>query len=349
MDSSSSRAINCSGACGRIFHFVCVGLNKSHFSSWSAKVGLFWFCDSCRLNFDPAVYEREKTIMKALRELLIRTDSMDTRLGNYGENLRKINKTLYGTQQQSRPTSSSQRQNSFQQSIDELNLDDFIVDPINRSRSCDDTSFFEVLDEVNSSIAVIPDKFVVGSNKRVQIVANPPSSSGVNNKAPRINVSTPAAPEKQSSTSRPSSTLQPNERTTNRSEPSRDKTTGTNVDPPGELIRPSCTLKVAVNVPTLNDSETFYVTPFTPDQTEEEVKSYVMEISNVHSSLVKVTKLVPRGRNIEDLSFVSFKVTVCNNVSSVVGDPWYWPEGINVRPFEPNPKNGSASRLPNMQ
>lgn len=128
MTLDSGRALSCNGTCSSIFHFTCVGLTKTQYASLTAKLGMFWFCNSCRLNFEPAVYDRERTIMKALRELLIRTDSMDTRLGNYGENLRKINKTLYDSQV-SKPADSS----SFAKRIEQLTLDDSSDDPINRS------------------------------------------------------------------------------------------------------------------------------------------------------------------------------------------------------------------------
>lgn len=93
--------------------FDCVGLNKSQFTAWTSKLGFFWFCDSCRRSFDAADYDREKTIMKALRELLIRIDSMDTRIGSFGENLRRINKTLFDVKQNRRSSTSSQHQASF--------------------------------------------------------------------------------------------------------------------------------------------------------------------------------------------------------------------------------------------
>lgn len=104
-------------------------------------------------------------------------------------------------------------------------------------------------------------------------------------------------------------------------------------------------LKVA-NSQTPHDQESFYVTPFAPDQNEEEIKQYICEISNVNSALVHVVKIVPRGKNANDLFFVSFKVAVCKTVSTVVGDPWYWPDGITVRTFEPNVKNSTATRFP---
>lgn len=351
----SGSLINCSGACGKMFHFGCVGMTKPHFSSWSAKIGLFWFCESCRLNFDPAVYDREKTIMQALRELLIRTDSIDTRLGNYGDNLRKISKSLNGCQRQSKPDNYYQQQSSFLHTINELSLDDTMDDPINRSRSCDDTSFFEVLDEINSSISGQPDKFVVGSSKRVQIIENPTSNAGTSRNTSRTNVSTPAAPDKRSivPSNKPSSS-QTTDGIQNPTESTVDKIVTVSASSLNNCGNhrdnsskpPSIPLKVAKTTQLSNESESFYVTPFAPDETEEEVKLYVCEISNTHSSLVNVIKLVPRGKTADDLSFVSFKVTVSKSISNVVGDPWYWPEGISVRTFEPNPKNGVFSRLP---
>lgn len=137
---NQNKWIVCSGSCTRKFHPSCAGMNKGHFASWSAQVGLLWFCQSCRLTFEPAVYDRDKIIMRALRELLIRMDSMDTRLGNYGENLRKINGVLF-----ERKTRTTLDQSAFHKTIDRLTLDDS-VDPLDRSRSCDETSFFEVLD-----------------------------------------------------------------------------------------------------------------------------------------------------------------------------------------------------------
>lgn len=323
-------------------------MTKSHFSAWAAKTGLLWFCSHCRLNVDPVICDRQKIIMKALRELLIRTDSMDTRLGNYGENLRKINKTIYGSKQHDKSFNHSQLSPTFLQSIDELNFDDESEDSINRSRSCDDTSFFEVLDEVNASIAHAPEKFTIGANKRVQILTNPSSSSEIGKSMPRVNFSTPAVPDKQDNRQSimKQTSLQKTGSNTNVTAltdggPSKDNSSRAAPTRPNNL-----SLRVANNTDIARDLESFYVTPFSPDQNEEEVKQHVMDISNVHSSLVKVTKLVPRGKNIEDLSFVSFKVAVCRSVASVIGDPWYWPEGLSVRPFEPNPKNESAVRLP---
>lgn len=78
------------------------------------------------------MYDRDKTIMKALRELLIRTNSMDTRLASYGENLRKINSTIFGPKQQSKSSTDSLHQSNFLQQIDEMTLDDTTDDEVLR-------------------------------------------------------------------------------------------------------------------------------------------------------------------------------------------------------------------------
>lgn len=314
------------------FHFICVGLSKSQYACWTSKVGMFWFCTSCRLNFEPAVYERDKIMLKALRELLIRTDAMDTRLGNCGENLRKFTKILHGGNQ-SKSSNCSNLQTTLPQSIDEMTLDDVVDDPINRSRSCDETSFFEVLDEVNSSIAMAPDRFVVRGNKRVQIVES----------TSRMNASTPAALPHVSKCLPPDTICAP----PSRSSPNIHSIGNNTRSPSGRTLKPNNSfLKVANGALQAIDDECYYVTPFTPDQTEDDIKLHVCDITNADPSVVKVTKLVPRGKKLEELSFVSFKISVCRSYSGVVSDSWYWPEGITIRPFEPNSKNEIPARLP---
>lgn len=327
----SEKKIACSGTCGLTFHYTCVGLGKSQYSSLAANIGLLWFCAACRLNFNPAAYDREKKIMKALRELLIRTDSMDTRLGNYGENLRKINRTLYGTQQQNSQTDLSLDQTDFNRKIDMLNFDDTLEDPINRSRSCDDTSFFEVLDEINSTVVQPVEKFSVG-NKRVQIIDNPKPSTSKSTSNPTQASTSAATLQTPNAVNSPTNVniITNHERVL---EPNSDNRRST--------LRPtSGPLSVAKVGHVTDDMMDFYVTPFTPDQKEEDVKRYILEIANVNPSTLKVVKLVPRGKILDDLSFVSFKISVDKSASNMIGDPWYWPEGVTVRVFDHRQKNG---------
>lgn len=136
-----------------------------------------------------------------------------------------------------------------------------IDDPINRSRSCEDTSFFEVLDEVNSSIALPSDKFVVGANKRVQIIANP---CGSGNNRSSVDVSTPAAPARQSNSQnkRVPASRQLTELDSNHADFASDRNLVANTERTHESsskTRPqSMSLKVA-NSQTPHDQESFYV------------------------------------------------------------------------------------------
>lgn len=331
--SSQSKLIMCNGTCNQRYHANCLGMNRNHLAALSAKVGFLWFCPACRLNFEPAVYDRDKIIMRALRELLTRMDSMDTRLGNYGENLRHINGVVFD--QKKKLTNQSLNQTVFHKTIDQFTLDDS-VDPLDRSRSCDETSFFEVLDDINCTLNQQPDKFIVG-NKRVQIISGP--SDGMSTQASTTsNAST-------SSTAGPSS-VPPVDHS------SRNLMNSTTVAPllqQTDQRQPGFdSLKVARKGPQSESDEnesSFYVTPFAPDQSEAAIQAHICEITHVDRSKVKVVKLIPRGKDHRDLTFVSFKATVPTNVQKTVGDKWYWPEGIEVRLFESRGKNYSSLRI----
>lgn len=209
-------------------------------------------------------------------------------------------------------------------------------DPINRSRSCEETSLFEVLDEINGTISQPTEKFSIGSNKRVRILPSQASTASAVacNALSDNNVSTQST-----------RTQQPNSTTTAFRNPVSQINVDSQDDTPrnephtGSSSRPAiASLKVARKDQTDNDTACFYVTPFTPEQNENDLRHHIHDIVNIDSSQLKVTKLVPRGKKLQDLSFVSFKVTVTKTASQVVGDPWYWPEGITVRLFESNKK-----------
>ena len=80
--------------------------------------------------------------------------------------------------------------------------------------------------------------------------------------------------------------------------------------------------------------KSFYVTPFHVDQTENDIIEYLRETINVGDSSLKCVKLVPKNRDISELSFVSFKVSVSDALIPFISDTFYWPEGVEVREFE---------------
>ncbi|XP_065092566.1 uncharacterized protein LOC135713389 [Ochlerotatus camptorhynchus] len=61
----------------------------------------------------------------------------------------------------------------------------------------------------------------------------------------------------------------------------------------------------------------FYVTPFAIDQTEVDILEYIKEISNAENSTLRCAKLVPRNKNIDELTFISFKVTVSDDLVAI--------------------------------
>lgn len=97
--------------------------------------------------------------------------------------------------------------------------------------------------------------------------------------------------------------------------------TGTNVD--------STSLK-AVEIPSF-----FHVSRFNPTTTEEELKSWIskkLEITDDQS--IKCWRLIPKGRELSNLEFISFKIGVLKELEVKIMDPSIWPTNITVRPFE---------------
>lgn len=56
------------------------------------------------------------------------------------------------------------------------------------------------------------------------------------------------------------------------------------------------------------------------------------------STVVRVHKLVPAGKDLSTLDYVSFKVDVPGNLFNELLSPSMWPKGIRVREFEHRPR-----------
>lgn len=56
------------------------------------------------------------------------------------------------------------------------------------------------------------------------------------------------------------------------------------------------------------------------------------------STEVRVHKLVPAGKNLADLDYVSFKISVLGNRADELKLPSMWPKGVRVREFEYRPR-----------
>lgn len=82
----------------------------------------------------------------------------------------------------------------------------------------------------------------------------------------------------------------------------------------------------------------FHVSRFSPSTTEEELHSWVIDKLNITSDqLIKCSRLIPKGRELLSLEFISFKLAVPKELEGKVLDPSVWPNNITVRPFEQRP------------
>lgn len=74
-----------------------------------------------------------------------------------------------------------------------------------------------------------------------------------------------------------------------------------------------------------------YITKISPDVSESDVLDLAKERLRTEDVVVK--SLVPRGKPLSTLSFVSFKVGVRKDLKSKAMDPATWPQGIQFREF----------------
>lgn len=74
-----------------------------------------------------------------------------------------------------------------------------------------------------------------------------------------------------------------------------------------------------------------YLTKISPDVSESEVQNLANECLQTTDAVAK--SLVPRGKPLSMLSFVSFKVGVQKDLKSKAMDPATWPQGIEFREF----------------
>lgn len=80
-----------------------------------------------------------------------------------------------------------------------------------------------------------------------------------------------------------------------------------------------------------------YLSGFNPNASEDDVRGLVQQNLNT-SETIDVRKLVPKGKNLEELTFVSFKVGVGLQFKDLALLPSTWQKGIIFREFDFHPR-----------
>lgn len=76
-----------------------------------------------------------------------------------------------------------------------------------------------------------------------------------------------------------------------------------------------------------------YLSKIRPDVSVEAVRAMIKANLNIDTD-PPIVKLVPKGKTIESLSFVSFKIGLDPSLQQKALDPETWPEGLLFREFE---------------
>lgn len=80
-----------------------------------------------------------------------------------------------------------------------------------------------------------------------------------------------------------------------------------------------------------------YLSGFNPNATDDDIRSLVQRNLNT-SDAVDVRKLVPKGKNLDELSFVSFKVGIDSQLKDMALVSSTWQKGIIFREFDFHPR-----------
>lgn len=86
-----------------------------------------------------------------------------------------------------------------------------------------------------------------------------------------------------------------------------------------------------------------YLSGFDPKATEDNIRELVKRNLNSNEA-VDVRKLVPKGKSLDELTFVSFKVGVVSELKDIALSPATWQIGIAFREFDFQTRNEDAKR-----
>lgn len=93
-----------------------------------------------------------------------------------------------------------------------------------------------------------------------------------------------------------------------------------------------CGTKTMENtIRTIEPKYWIHISQLHPETSEDDISSMVKECLNTED--VKTIKLIPKGKVLTALEFISFKVGICGKLKEAVFQASTWPSGIFVREF----------------
>lgn len=85
--------------------------------------------------------------------------------------------------------------------------------------------------------------------------------------------------------------------------------------------------------PQVEPRNEFHLSNLSLDTTKEIISNYMWTMGIRDISNVKVTPLVPRNRDISTLSYLSFKIDTCDEISSIIQQRDFWPPNSKFKKF----------------
>lgn len=99
---------------------------------------------------------------------------------------------------------------------------------------------------------------------------------------------------------------------------------------PDNIVQPN------VNIANTTKTE-LYLTRFVNNTTVEMIENYLKSKVVFNVGDIKISRLIPKGKDPSTLSFVSFKVDVSSELAHIISNPALWPNGCKITNFIKKP------------
>lgn len=89
----------------------------------------------------------------------------------------------------------------------------------------------------------------------------------------------------------------------------------------------------------IESRKTIVASHLSPTTTDDELQSFLKDcLGDDDFAPLKVTKMLPKDRRLEDLNFISFRISAPERLYSKLMSPDFWPIGVTIRDYAYRPK-----------
>lgn len=99
----------------------------------------------------------------------------------------------------------------------------------------------------------------------------------------------------------------------------------------------------ALNTVSVQQRKSLVISRLATTTTEQIIEKYIND--NLDSAVdIRCSKLLPSGRNLEDLNYISFRISAPDNVFNKMYNSDFWPRGVQLREYVYKSRNNKTNK-----